>query len=131
VSIEERPRSCARPTHRRHYYSLPSTSLEDALGLTLEEIKELVSLAAGCNAGELVPTLKDILEVQLENTERRMKELATFRENLLYYKRRLYEDDPGHACKAHTSFCGCLEAVTAVEGHAASSEVSKEEKEAL
>ena len=101
------------------------------LGLTLEEIKELVSLVAGCNAGELVPTLKDILEVQLENTERSMKELATFRENLLYYKRRLYEDDPGRGCKAHTSFCGCLEAVTAEEGHAASSEVSKEEKEAL
>ena len=101
------------------------------LGLTLEEIKELVSLAAGCNAGELVPTLKDILEVQLEKTDRRMKELATFRENLLYYKRRLYEDDPGHACKAHTSFCGCLGAVTAEEGHAADSDVSKEEKEAL
>ena len=101
------------------------------LGLTLEEIKELVSLAAGCNEGEIVPTLQDVLEVQLQNTERRIKELATFRENLLYYKRRLYEDDPGHACKAHTSFCGCLEAVTAVEGHAASSDVAKEEMEAL
>jgi hypothetical protein len=36
VSIEERPRSCARPTHRRHYNSLPSTSLEDALGILLQ-----------------------------------------------------------------------------------------------
>ncbi len=27
------------------------------LGLTLEEVRELVSLAAGCNKGELVPTL--------------------------------------------------------------------------
>jgi MerR family copper efflux transcriptional regulator len=101
------------------------------LGLTLEEIKELVSLAAGCNEGEIVPSLKDILEVQLEKTERRMKELATFRENLLYYKRRLFEDDPGRACKAQTSFCGCLEAVTGEEGHAASSDGSKEEKEAV
>ena len=91
------------------------------LGLPLEEIKELVSLAASCNEGELVPTLKDVLEVQLERTERRMKELATFRESLLYYKRRLFEDDPGRACKAHTSFCGCLEAVTAEEGHAPAS----------
>ena len=79
------------------------------LGLTLEEIKELVSLAADCNEGEIVPSLKDVLEIQLEKTERSMKELATFRENLLYYKRRLIEDDPGRACKAQTSFCGCLE----------------------
>jgi hypothetical protein len=55
-----------------------------------------------------------------------MKELATFRENLLYYKRRLYEDDPGRSCKAHTSFCGCLGAVSdEEEGHAAGSDVSK------
>ncbi len=100
------------------------------LGLTLEEIRELVSLASECNQGEIVPTLKDILEVQLEKTERRMKELATFRESLLYYKRRLFEDDPGQACKAHTSFCGCLEAV-AGEDHAADSESAEEEKEAL
>ena len=40
------------------------------LGLTLEEIEELVSLAADCNDGEIVPSLKDILEVQLEKTER-------------------------------------------------------------
>ena len=98
------------------------------LGLTLEEIKELVSLAAECNEGEIIPSLRDILEVQLQNTERRMKELATFRENLLYYKRRLFEDEPGQACKAHTSFCGCLEAV-AGEVYAADSE--SWEKEAL
>jgi DNA-binding transcriptional MerR regulator len=100
------------------------------LGLTLEEIKELVSLAAGCNEGKIVPSLKDILEVQLEKTERGMRELATFRENLLYYKRRLLEDDPGRACKAQTSFCGCLEAVAGEEGHAASSD-GKEEREAV
>ena len=96
------------------------------LGLTLEEIRELVSLASECNQGELVPTLKNILEVQLQKTERRLKELATFRESLLYYKRRLIEDDPGQACKAQTSFCGCLEAV-AGRDYAADSESSEEE----
>jgi DNA-binding transcriptional MerR regulator len=98
------------------------------LRLTLEEIKELVSLAAGCNEGEIVPSLKDVLEIQLEKTERGMKELATFRENLLYYKRRLLEYDPGRACKAQTSFCGCLEAAVG-EGSAASSEGPNEQKE--
>ena len=98
------------------------------LGLTLEEIRELVSLAADCNDGELVPPLKDVLEIQLEKAERSMKELATFRENLLYYKRRLIEDDPGRACKAQTSFCGCLEAAVG-EDRPYGSKHSKEEKE--
>lgn len=100
------------------------------LGLTLEESRELVSLAAGCNKGEIVPTLKYILEEQLEESERRMKELATFRESLLYYKRRLFEDDPEQACKARTSFCGCLEAATA-DRPTSGVENSDKEREAL
>ena len=100
------------------------------LGLDLEEIKELVSLAAECNEGEVVPTLKNILEAQLRKTERGMKELATFRESLLYYKRRLFEDDPKQACKAQTSFCGCLEAAT-TDQPASGVKNSDKEKEAL
>lgn len=100
------------------------------LRLTLEEIRELVSLAAGCNEGEIVPSLKDILEIQLDKTERSMKELATFREGLLYYKRRLFEDDPGRACKAQTSFCGCLEAAVG-EDRPPGYENSKEERESI
>jgi DNA-binding transcriptional MerR regulator len=36
------------------------------LGLTLEEIRELVELAARCNEGELVPRLEEVLEAKLE-----------------------------------------------------------------
>ncbi len=99
------------------------------LGLTLEEIRELVSLAAGCNKGEILPRLEGVLEEKLEDTERKMGELAAFKENLLYYRERLAEADPEESCDLETSFCGCLEAAT-VGGSAAGSEDANEEKEA-
>jgi DNA-binding transcriptional MerR regulator len=90
------------------------------LGLTLEEIRELVELAAHCNEGELVPRLEEVLAAKLQETERKIEELSVFREHLLYYRERAsalasgvlptdryYED---------VSFCGCLEAVTGEGG---------------
>jgi DNA-binding transcriptional MerR regulator len=89
------------------------------LGLTLEEIRELVSLAVGCNEGEIVPRLEEVLDAKLEEMERKIAELSVFRENLLYYCRRaeeLRERLPtGRTCE-DVSFCGCLEAVTEAEG---------------
>ena len=82
------------------------------LGLTLEEIRELVSLASGCNRGEIMPRLEKVLEEKLEETEHKMGELAAFKENLLYYRERLAEADPEESCDLETSFCGCLEATT-------------------
>ena len=40
------------------------------LGLTLEEIKELVELATRCNEGAIVPRLEEVLEAKLAETER-------------------------------------------------------------
>jgi DNA-binding transcriptional MerR regulator len=85
------------------------------LGLTLEEIRELVELAARCNHGEIVPRLEEVLEAKLEETERRMVELAAFRQNLRYYRERaeeLREGMPVESTCEDVSFCGCLEAVT-------------------
>jgi MerR family copper efflux transcriptional regulator len=82
------------------------------LGLTLEETRKLVSLAAGCNRGEIVSDLEDILEDKLQETERRMSALAAFKENLLYYQKRLSETEPEELCGEETSFCGCVDAVT-------------------
>jgi DNA-binding transcriptional MerR regulator len=86
------------------------------LGLTLEEIKELVELAVRCNEGELVPRLEEVLEAKLEETERKLAELSAFRQNLLYYRERASALSGGvlptdHYCE-DVSFCGCLEAVT-------------------
>jgi DNA-binding transcriptional MerR regulator len=89
------------------------------LGLTLEEIRELVTLAAGCNEGEIVPRLEEVLDAKLEESERKIAELAAFREKLLYYRRRaeeFREKLPVERTCEDVSFCGCLEAVTGAEG---------------
>jgi DNA-binding transcriptional MerR regulator len=85
------------------------------LGLTLEEIRELVELAARCNEGEIVPRLEEVLEAKLEETERKMAELGAFRQNLLYYRTRASALSDGvlptdRYCE-EVSFCGCLDAV--------------------
>jgi|SRR3712207_2378673 len=85
------------------------------LGLTLEEIKELVELAARCNEGEIVPRLEEVLRAKLEETERKMVELAAFWDTLLFYRERaaeLGERVPVERTCEDVSFCGCLEAVT-------------------
>jgi DNA-binding transcriptional MerR regulator len=90
------------------------------LGLTLEEIKELVELAVRCNEGEIVPRLGEVLETKLKETERKMVELSAFRQNLLYYRERasalLGGMLPTDRYCEDVSFCGCLEAVTGEGG---------------
>jgi DNA-binding transcriptional MerR regulator len=91
------------------------------LGLTLEEIRELVELAVRCNEGELVPRLEEVLEAKLKETQRKMAELSAFRQNLLYYRERASALSGGvmlptdRYCE-DVSFCGCLEAVTGEGG---------------
>jgi DNA-binding transcriptional MerR regulator len=85
------------------------------LGLTLEEIRELVALAAKCNEGEIVPRLEVVLDAKLEETERKLAELAALRQNLLYYRARASALSEGvlpneRYCE-DVSFCGCLDAV--------------------
>jgi DNA-binding transcriptional MerR regulator len=92
------------------------------LGLTLKETRELVSLAAGRNRGEIMSRLAEALEEKLEQTERRMEELSAFRENLLYYRRRVLKSDPSEKCEAETGFCGCLEAATGGGGRVVGTE---------
>jgi MerR family Zn(II)-responsive transcriptional regulator of zntA len=89
------------------------------LGLTLEEIRELVELAARCNEGQLIPRLEDVLDSKLRETERKIEELFAFRENLLYYRQRtedLKDCVPIARYCEDVSFCGCLEAVTGEGG---------------
>jgi MerR family transcriptional regulator, copper efflux regulator len=89
------------------------------LGLTLEEIRELVALATRCNEGQIVPRLEEVLDAKLEETEQKVAELSAFRENLLYYRRRaeeLRKRLPVERTCEEASFCGCLEAVIEAEG---------------
>ncbi len=84
------------------------------LGLTLEEITELVSMASEGGRGKVLPRLEEVLDARLQETERRMNELAEFRDGLLYYKERLLKTAPVQGCDGGegVSFCGCLDSVT-------------------
>ncbi len=65
-------------------------------GLTKAEVKELLALVAQGEWGENIPRLKEVLEEKLRETEWRMEELAAFRDNLLYYRRRFEQrEDEG------------------------------------
>jgi MerR family Zn(II)-responsive transcriptional regulator of zntA len=90
------------------------------LGLTLEEIKELVELAVRCNEGELVPRLEEVLETKIKETGRKLAEQSAFRQNLLYYRERASALTggklPTDRYREDMSFCGCLEAVTGEGG---------------
>jgi MerR family copper efflux transcriptional regulator len=88
------------------------------IGLRLDETAELVGLAAEGKRGEVTHRLEEILEAKIEETRRRMAELAEFQEHLLHYRRRTFESDPAESCGCGdgSSFCGCLEAVTGEEG---------------
>jgi DNA-binding transcriptional MerR regulator len=89
------------------------------LGLTLDEITELVNLAAQCNRGEILPRLEEVLEEKLRATERKIAELSAFKGSLLYYRERAAElsgDVRVEDTCEDVSFCGCLDAVTAKGG---------------
>ena len=89
------------------------------LGLTLEEVADLVGLAAECNEGEILPRLEEVLDEKLRATERKIAELSAFKDSLLYYRERaaeLNESVPIDSTCEDVSFCGCLDAVTTEGG---------------
>jgi hypothetical protein len=103
-------------TDRRRLPGYGSSNGQKLLGLTLEEIRELVGLAVRCSEGEIIPRLEEVLEAKLAETERKMGELSAFRQNLIYYRERASALSGGvlpadRYCE-DVSFCGCLEAVT-------------------
>lgn len=64
-------------------------------GLTLVEVKDLLALIAEGERGENIPQVKEVLEERLRKTERKMQEIAAFRDSLLYYRWRLEERKDG------------------------------------
>ena len=85
------------------------------LGLTLEEIAELVGVAEECNEGQIFPHIEEILAQKIEETERKIAELSAFREGLFYYRERagsLKNSVSSESYCEDASFCGCLETVT-------------------
>ena len=57
-------------------------------GLTLAEVKDLLTLVAKGERGENIPHVKEVLEEKLRETERKMQEITAFRDSLRYYRGR-------------------------------------------
>lgn len=55
-------------------------------GLTLREVKELLTLIDGGQRGENVPRVREALEKNIRETEQKMELLSGFRDSLLSYR---------------------------------------------
>ncbi len=76
-----------------------------ALGLALEEIRELITVAErGCCA-EVVPEVQRLLDDKIAAIEAQMAELGAFRERLVAFRTG---EGSGCGCSGHDAFCGCL-----------------------
>ena len=74
------------------------------LGLTLAEAKEFLHVAEGC-CGENHPELATLVEHKLEETDRRLAELANLRATLRGVLDRLDATEGQHRCEE--SLCTC------------------------
>lgn len=77
-----------------------------SLGLSLEEVRQLLAAAeAGC-CDRLVPELDRLLRGKLAELDERIAEMREFRDRLAAYR-----DGRGSACgcSGHGAFCGCLD----------------------
>ena len=102
------------------------------LGLTLDEIHGLLCIAADCSGDDFFPKLEEVLDSRLRETRREISRLSALRDNLLYYRRRLYEADIPHECDQTRQdrtggSCGCLETVATVAGRTPDANETTEE----
>ena len=74
------------------------------LGLTLAETKEFLHVAEGC-CGENHPALANLVERKLEETERRIAELASLKGTLKGVLERLERNEGVHRCEE--ALCTC------------------------
>jgi DNA-binding transcriptional MerR regulator len=74
------------------------------LGLSLAEAKEFLHVAEGC-CGDNHPELAALVERKLDETERRLAELATLRRTLHEVIERLAANEGQHRCEE--SLCTC------------------------
>ena len=74
------------------------------LGLSLEEIRELIAAAERGSCGEVVPELDRLLDDKVAEIDGQIAELRSFRERLVAYRAGR---GSGCGCDGHGAFCGC------------------------
>ncbi len=86
------------------------------MGLSLDQIRELVEAAEEGMPRAVLQRLEGLLELKLEETERKLEELLAFRESLLEYRERVAVAEEEQACRCgelgEGEFCGCVTATT-------------------
>jgi len=86
------------------------------MGLSLEQIRNLVEAAEDGIPNGVFQRLDYQLERSLEETERKMEELRAFRESLLEYRERAADAEERGECRCGergaAEFCGCVTAAT-------------------
>ena len=75
------------------------------LGLSLDEIRELLAAAESGCCGEVVPRLDRLLGEKIEEIDAKITELGSFRDQLAAYREG---QGSGCGCTGHGEFCGCL-----------------------
>lgn len=76
-----------------------------ALGLSLEEIRNLMAAAERGCCGEVMPELERVLEDKVAEIDTRIAELSALRDRLSAYSAG---KGSGCGCKGHGAFCNCL-----------------------
>ena len=88
------------------------------MGLTLEQIRGLVEVAEEGMPSRVLRHLDELLDRKLEENERRLEELRTFRDSLMEYRERVGTAEEKGLCqcakRGEYEFCGCV--TTATEG---------------
>ncbi len=86
------------------------------MGLTLEQIRELVGIAEEGMPRGVLRRLDELLDRKLEETERRLEELRSFRKSLMEYRERVADAGERELCRCgergESEFCGCVTAAT-------------------
>lgn len=87
------------------------------LGLTLKEIKALITVADGCDQTEIAHHLEAVLQEKLRQTRQKIAELTAFERDLGHFIGRAEALERGEIqsrCTAEEpdEFCDCLHAVT-------------------
>lgn len=86
------------------------------MGLSLDQIRELVEAAEEGIPSGVLRRLEGLLEIKLEETERKMEELRAFRESLLEYRERVAIAEDGRLCRCgergEGEFCRCVTVAT-------------------
>ena len=86
------------------------------MGLTLEQIRGLIEVAEAGMPSGVLRHLDELLDRKLEETERRLEELRTFRDSLMEYRERVGTAEENGLCqcaeRGEHEFCGCVTAAT-------------------